>query len=63
VAGGIALVEAAGGAVRQWRSGKWESMSGFAPEMPSIGGKADLRYWRHPIVVGAPDAVDYMCGD
>src|SRR4029078_8190694 len=63
VAGATALVEAAGGAVRKWRSGKWESMSGFAPEMPSIGGKADLRYWRHPIVVGAPDAVDYMCAD
>jgi myo-inositol-1(or 4)-monophosphatase len=63
VAGGIALVEAAGGAVRQWRGGKWESMSRFAPEQPSIGGKADLRYWRHPIVVGALEAVDHMCAN
>jgi myo-inositol-1(or 4)-monophosphatase len=61
VAGGIVLVEAAGGAVRQWRAGKWESISRFAPEQPSIGGEADFRYWRHPVVVGAPEAVEYMC--
>ena len=36
---------------------------GFAPEQPSLGGKAVLRYWRHPIVVGAPEAVEYMCAD
>ena len=61
VAGGIALVQAAGGSVRQQRDGKWEVMKAFAPEQPSLGGKADLRFWRHPIVVGVPEAVEYMC--
>jgi hypothetical protein len=36
-------------------------MNGFVPEQPSIGGQSDLRFWRHPVVVGAPDAVDRMC--
>jgi myo-inositol-1(or 4)-monophosphatase len=31
VAGGIVLVEAAGGAVRQQRDGKWETMRRFVP--------------------------------
>jgi myo-inositol-1(or 4)-monophosphatase len=61
VAGGMVLVEAAGGAIRQRRDGKWETMSGFLPEQPSIGGKPDLRFWRHPIIVGAPEAVERMC--
>jgi myo-inositol-1(or 4)-monophosphatase len=63
VAGGIVLVEAAGGTARQWRGGKWESISRFAPERPSVGGEADFRHWRHPVVVGAPEAVEYMCED
>ena len=42
---------------------KWETMRRFVPEQPSLGGKADLRYWRHPVVVGAPEAVEYMCAD
>ena len=61
VAGGIVLVEAAGGAVRQQRDGKRETMRRFVPEQPSIGGEADLRFWRHPIVAGAPEAVERMC--
>jgi hypothetical protein len=36
-------------------------MRRFVPEQPSIGGEADLRFWRHPIVVGAPEAVERMC--
>jgi myo-inositol-1(or 4)-monophosphatase len=61
IAGGVVLVRAAGGAVRLRRNGKWETMNGFVPEQPSIGGQSDLRFWRHPVVVGAPDAVDRMC--
>ena len=61
VAGGIVLVKAAGGTVRQQRDGHWETMQGFMPEQPSVGGEADLRFWRHPVVVGAPEAVERMC--
>ncbi|MGC1573945.1 MAG: inositol monophosphatase family protein, partial [Pseudolabrys sp.] len=61
VAGGIVLVKAAGGTVRQQRDGRWETMQGFMPEQPSVGGEADLRFWRHPVVVGAPEAVERMC--
>jgi myo-inositol-1(or 4)-monophosphatase len=60
-AAGIALVEAAGGIVRQQRDGRWESMRGFSPEQSAIGGEADLRFWRHPVIVGAPEAVERMC--
>jgi myo-inositol-1(or 4)-monophosphatase len=61
VAAGIVLVRAAGGTVRQQRGGQWEAMHDFIPEKPSVGGEADLRFWRHPIVVGAPEAVERMC--
>lgn len=61
VAGGIALVEASGGEVRERRNGRWTKMSAFVPEPPSIGGEADLRFWRHPIAVGSPGAIDHMC--
>ena len=61
VAGGIVLVKAAGGTVRQQRDGHWATMQGFVPEQPSVGGEADLRFWRHPVIVGAPEAVERMC--
>jgi myo-inositol-1(or 4)-monophosphatase len=61
VAGGIVLVKAAGGTVRQQRDGHWETMQGFASEQPSVGGEADLRFWRHPVIVGASEAVERMC--
>ena len=61
VAGGIVLVKAAGGTVRQQRDGHWETMQSFVPEQPSVGGEADLRFWRHPLIVGAPEAAERMC--
>jgi myo-inositol-1(or 4)-monophosphatase len=61
VAGGIALVEASGGEVRECRDGRWTRMTAFTPERPSIGGDADLRFWRHPIAIGSPGAVERMC--
>ena len=61
IAAGIALVEAAGGAVRQQRGGRWEHMRSFSPEQPAIGGEPDLRFWRHPVIIGAPEAVERMC--
>ena len=63
VAGGIVLVRAGGGTVRQLRGGQWESLREFMPEQPSIGGTADLRFWRHPLIVGAPEAVGRMCAE
>jgi myo-inositol-1(or 4)-monophosphatase len=61
VAGGIVLVKSAGGTVRQQRDGHWETMQSFVPEQSSVGGEADLRFWRHPLIVGAPEAVERMC--
>jgi myo-inositol-1(or 4)-monophosphatase len=59
VAGGIALVQAAGGTVR-WHDGKaWAPMDVFAPGRDP-DGKPDLRYWRGGILVGTPAAVDKM---
>ena len=43
------------------RDGHWETMQGFASEQPSVGGEADLRFWRHPVIVGASEAVERMC--
>ena len=61
VAGGIALVNAAGGTVLYRRDDRWEFMRRFSPEQPAIGGDPDLRFWRHPVIVRAPDAVERMC--
>jgi myo-inositol-1(or 4)-monophosphatase len=61
VAGGIALVETAGGVVRQCSGGAdWTPMYRFEPGK-GADDKPDLRYWRRAIVVGRPDAVEKMC--
>jgi myo-inositol-1(or 4)-monophosphatase len=61
VAGGIALVETAGGVVRQCSGGTdWTPMYRFEPGK-GADDKPDLRYWRRAIVVGRPDAVEKMC--
>jgi myo-inositol-1(or 4)-monophosphatase len=61
VAGGIALVETAGGVVRQCSDGTdWTPMYRFEPGK-GADDKPDLRYWRRAIVVGRPDAVEKMC--
>jgi myo-inositol-1(or 4)-monophosphatase len=59
VAGGIALVQAAGGAVRRHDGKAWVPMDVFEASGDS-NGKPDLRYWRGAIMVGTPDAVDKM---
>jgi hypothetical protein len=28
----------------------------------TAAGAADLRFWRHPLVIGQPEAVERMCG-
>jgi myo-inositol-1(or 4)-monophosphatase len=60
VAGGIALIEAAGGVVRQSSGGAWTPMYRFEPGK-GPDDKPDLRYWRRAIVAGRPEAVDKMC--
>jgi myo-inositol-1(or 4)-monophosphatase len=60
VAGGIALVETAGGVVRQSSGAEWTPMYRFeAGKGPDE--KPDLRYWHRTIVIGRPEAVDKMC--
>ncbi|HEY2757270.1 MAG TPA: inositol monophosphatase family protein, partial [Pseudolabrys sp.] len=60
VAGGIALVETAGGVVRQSSGGAWTPMYRFEPGK-GPDEKPDLRYWRRAIVIGRPEAADKMC--
>lgn len=60
VAGGLALVEAGGGSIRQQTGKGWAPMQGFEPGQ-GADGKPDLRHWRRAIVVGAPEAVERMC--
>ncbi|HEX3439090.1 MAG TPA: inositol monophosphatase family protein [Pseudolabrys sp.] len=60
VAGGLALVETAGGVVRQSSAGAWTPMYRFELGK-GADDKPDLRYWRRAIVVGRPEAVDTMC--
>ena len=62
VAGGIALVEAAGGEVRRHDGKRWKPMDSFEPGR-GPDGKPDLRYWRGGIVVGRGDAVETMCAE
>ncbi|MFT3810739.1 MAG: inositol monophosphatase [Micropepsaceae bacterium] len=54
IAGGVTLVQAAGGAVRIFENGAWQLLERFqgTPEAP------DLRNWRRPMIVGHADAVD-----
>lgn len=60
VAGGLALVRAAGCEVRRRDGGRWVAMHAFAP-MRGAGGVEDLRHWHGGLVVGTPEAVAQMC--
>jgi myo-inositol-1(or 4)-monophosphatase len=55
VAGGIPLVEAAGGAVRADTGAGWVPFAGFA-----AAGR-DLRDWRGRVILGREAAVDALC--
>jgi myo-inositol-1(or 4)-monophosphatase len=61
VAGGIALVQAGGGVVREHDGVRWTPMRHFTPVSGS-DQKPDLRAWRRPIVVGTQAGVETMCG-
>jgi len=60
VGGGLALVQAAGGVVRQYQGDGWTPMYRFEPHT-GPDGTSDLRYWRRAIVAGRADAVEKMC--
>lgn len=60
VAGGIALVQAAGGEVRTLQNGSWSRFDSFDAASPT-GGERDVGYWRQPIILGDPESVDAMC--
>lgn len=60
VGGGLALVQAAGGVVRQRQGEGWAPMYRFEPHA-GPDGTSDLRYWRRAIVAGRADAVEKMC--
>jgi myo-inositol-1(or 4)-monophosphatase len=51
VAGGVALVRAAGLTVESYDGGRWQGLERFEPV------EGDIRRWRHPILLGEPQAV------
>ena len=56
IAGGIALVEAAGGAVVTLEGSEWAPFEGFAA--PGDGGReGDIRDWHKQIILGDRDSV------
>jgi myo-inositol-1(or 4)-monophosphatase len=57
VAGGIALVQAAGGEVWMRGASGWEALERFEPLADAEGGAADLRHWHRAIIVGDHEAV------
>jgi myo-inositol-1(or 4)-monophosphatase len=60
VAGGLALVKAARGIVRQKTANTWQPMDRFEPGK-GPDDQTGLRFWRRSIVIGPPDAVEKMC--
>jgi myo-inositol-1(or 4)-monophosphatase len=60
VAGGVVLVQAAGGKVRMAVDGQWVPLHGFHPPTRP-GAKTDLREWRSEIVLGDSKAVAMLC--
>jgi len=61
VAGGLALVHAAGGVIWEKHGDNWRPMQRFEPAKKAPDEQPDLRFWRRSIVIGTPDAVEKMC--
>jgi myo-inositol-1(or 4)-monophosphatase len=62
VAGGLALVLAAGGEVRVQTARGWTRMDRFEAISNSEGDASDLRTWRRPLVIGRSEVIELMCG-
>jgi myo-inositol-1(or 4)-monophosphatase len=60
VAGGVALVQAGGGTVRQYEGSQWSPLKRFA-SAENAGERSELSSWRKPLVVGTQKAVAQMC--
>jgi myo-inositol-1(or 4)-monophosphatase len=60
VAGGLALVKAARGVIREKHGDRWRPMQRFEPGK-GPDETSDLRYWRRSIVIGTSEAVEKMC--
>ncbi|HKR24419.1 MAG TPA: inositol monophosphatase, partial [Allosphingosinicella sp.] len=56
VAGGLALVRAAGGTVLTRTARGWEAFDRFEAVAQSPEALADLRHWRAPLIIGRADA-------
>jgi myo-inositol-1(or 4)-monophosphatase len=61
VAGGIALVQAGGGEVREYDGTRWSKLETFMP-LPRNSEKPDLRFWQRGLIIGTPNAVARMSG-
>jgi myo-inositol-1(or 4)-monophosphatase len=61
IAGGVALIRAAGGDVRLRKPAGWASLERFEPAAGAPGTGPDLRNWRHPLIVGEREAVAQLC--
>jgi myo-inositol-1(or 4)-monophosphatase len=62
VAGGVALVQAAGGEARTACATGWTLLERFEGSAELAGVKPDLRNWRRPLIVGDRAAVTRMSG-
>jgi myo-inositol-1(or 4)-monophosphatase len=61
IAGGVALVQAAGGDVRLRGPAGWTALERFEPAAGPAGTAPDLRNWRQPLIVGEREAVARLC--
>lgn len=62
VAGGVALVRAAGGEVLTQGPGGWVPLERFDPPANPSGAPPDLRDWRRPTILGDAEAVRLLAG-
>lgn len=62
VAGGVALVKAAGGDVRYMAGPEWIPLERFEGSADPASVKPDLKTWRRPLIVGDRRSVEVMAG-
>lgn len=57
VAGGLALIQAAGGTVLTYAEGAWGNFTAFEAPLSAKGHAAQLRQWHRPVIIGDPEGV------